>query len=98
MQWNKELAGEYLENAKQIEQRITQLETEKAKINSPTMIEKYNRRMLILHTMVNDARETAYILEHYYDDEKQRRDRMQPKPQKKPIKKRGRPKKVRQTT
>lgn len=85
----KDLAAEYLENAKQMEARIQQLESQLKDTRRLESQRKLCKRINTLHVMVCESRRIAFELEHYYDKPKEVYDgnKQQPK------RKRGRPRK-----
>lgn len=85
----KDLAAEYLENAKQMESRIQQLESQLKHTRRVESQRKLRRRINALHVMVCESRRIAFELEHYYDKPEEVDDgnKQQPK------RKRGRPRK-----
>ena len=85
----KDLAAEYLQNAKQIEARIQQLESQLKHTRRLESQRKLRKRINALHVMVCESRRIAFELEHYYDKPEEVDDgnKQQPK------RKRGRPRK-----
>ena len=85
----KDLAAEYLQNAKQIEARIQQLESQLKHTRRLESQRKLRKRINALHVMVCESRQIAFELEHYYDkpDEMDDGNKQQQK------RKRGRPRK-----
>lgn len=85
----KDLAAEYLENAKQMEARIQQLESQLKHTRRLESQRKLRKRINALHVMVCESRRTAFQLEHYYDKPKEMNDENKQQPKRK----RGRPRK-----
>lgn len=85
----KDLAAEYLQNAKQMESRIQQLESQLKHTRRLESQRKLRKRINTLHVMVSESRRIAFELEHYYDKPKEMNDENKQQPKRK----RGRPRK-----
>ena len=72
MEWNKELAAEYMESALKIRGRIDELTVQVRAHRGPRgFLDKEGDEILIrrrfLYNMYADTVRTANLLEHYYD-------------------------------
>jgi hypothetical protein len=76
----KELSEEYLQNAKLMEARIQQLESQAARTVSLEVRRKLRKRINTLHVMVCESRQTAFQLQHYYDKPEEVTVYVAPKP------------------
>ena len=62
-----EMAREYRANTALLELRIKQLQTAQKHARQPEVRYRLKRRINFLHTLVNESRKTAFMLEHYHD-------------------------------
>lgn len=62
-----EVAEEYLRNAQAMEARVRELEKQVKDADSISTRRKIRKRISTLHTMICEAKKTAFDLEHYYD-------------------------------
>ena len=65
------LSEEYLCDALRLEQRIALLESQASRTISLEVRRKLRRRINALYTMACESRQTAFLLEHYYDKPKE---------------------------
>lgn len=75
------LAEEYLRNVAVMEQRIEELETKRRILKNHETRRKLGDRICTLRRMVNESRQIAFRLEHYYDKPGEGDVYVKPKPQ-----------------
>lgn len=64
------MAQEYRANAAILDLRLAQLQYQLAHTESLELRRRLKHRIGMLHVLINEARNTGYYLDHYYEERK----------------------------